>query len=303
MKRKGQYYINTWHAGLGIKNIGMWRGKGFSKIAHLVSKRDSDLIDYVVTDSKWAKEYFVKGLVYDGPIKVIGQAREDILYGDRSEIKRTVKQAYGVSDDTKVVLYAPTFREKGQKTNRSVYEEEATLDKQRVLRTLEETTGQKWVMFERLHPQILAARGKNPAKSELGVIDVSHWNEANEVIAASDMLITDYSSMAFDAGCNGIPVFLYVDDLEEYRKNRGDLSFKIIELYKIKENKYVTPNISANIPFAVAQNNDEMETKIRDFDKDEYLAAVEQMNKDLGYVGDGRASERAAKLAEELMKR
>lgn len=303
LKRKGQYYINTWHAGLGLKNIGMWRGKGFSKIAHLVSKKDSELIDYVVTDSEWAKEYFVKGLVYDGSIKVIGQAREDILYGDRSEIKHRVKQAYNISDDTKVVLYAPTFREKGQKTNRSVYEEETTLDKQKVLKTLEEKTGQKWVMFERLHPQILAARSKNPLKSEPGVIDVSRWDEANEVIAASDMLITDYSSMAFDAGCNGIPVFLYVDDLEEYRKNRGDLSFDILECGKITENHIVTPNITAEIPFAVAQNNDEMENKIREFDKDTYVAAVEKMNKDLGYIGDGRGAERAAKLAEELMRK
>ena len=139
--------------------------------------------------------------------------------------------------------------------------------------------------------------------SEPGVIDVSRWDEANEVIAASDMLITDYSSMAFDAGCNGIPVFLYVDDLKEYRKNRGDLSFDITELNEVKVNKLVTPNINADIPFYVAQNNDEMEAKIREFEKDEYLAAVRQMNKDLGYVGDGRGAERAAKLAEELMKR
>ncbi len=301
LKRKGQYYINTWHAGLGLKNIGMWRGKGFSKIAHLVSKRDSDLIDYVVTDSEWAKEYFVKGLVYDGSIKVIGQAREDILFGDRSEIKHKVKEAYGVSDDTKVVLYAPTFREKGQKTNRSVYEEETTLDKQRVLKNLEEKTGHKWVMFERLHPQILAARSKNPEKSEPGVIDVSRWDEANEVIASSDMLITDYSSMAFDAGCNGIPVFLYVDDLEEYRESRGNLSFCILSDGKITANHVVTPNIDVDIPFPVAQNNEEMEAEICNFDKDAYAAAVEKMNKDLGYIGDGRASVRAAELAEELM--
>ncbi|SKB66238.1 CDP-glycerol glycerophosphotransferase [Lachnospiraceae bacterium] len=303
LKRKGQYYINTWHAGLGLKNIGMWRGKGFSKIAHLVSKRDSELIDYVVTDSKWAKEYFVKGLVYDGPIKVIGQAREDILYGDRSEIKHIIKSTYNVSDDVKVVLYAPTFREKGQKTNRSVYEEDTTLDKQRVLKNLEEKTGEKWVMFERLHPQIVAARKKNAVKSETGVIDVSQWDEADEVIAASDMLITDYSSMAFDAGCNGIPVFLYADDLDEYRKNRGDLSFDISSDAVISANHEVTPNINAIIPFPVAQDNDQIEKQIREFDPAKYADAIRKMNEDLGYIGDGRGSERAAELAEELMGR
>ena len=70
---------------------------------------------------------------------------------------------------------------------------------------------------------------------------------------------------------------------------------------KITANHVVTPNIDVDIPFPVAQNNDEMEAKIRNFNKDAYAAAVEKMNKDLGYIGDGRASERAAELAEELM--
>lgn len=37
-KRKGQYYLNTNHYTLGIKTVGLWRGKGFSKMAYLVSK-------------------------------------------------------------------------------------------------------------------------------------------------------------------------------------------------------------------------------------------------------------------------
>ena len=301
LKRKGQYYINTWHGGLGFKAIGLWRGNGFSKIAHLVSSKDSELIDYVLADSEWTKKYFVKGLVYNGPIEVIGQAREDILCGDRSEVGNKVKQAYSVPKETKVVLFAPTFREKGQKTNRSVYEEDSSLNKQRVLKVLREKTGNDWVFFERLHPQVAAARSKQERRVEPGVIDVSQWDEANEVIAASDLLITDYSSMAFDAGCNGIPVFLYVDDLQDYRKNRGDLSFYISEDGIISSSKEMTLDSEIHPPFPVAQDNDQLERKIRDFDLEKYSELIKSMNMKLGYVGDGRSAARAAELAKKLM--
>ena len=56
VKRKGQYYIQTWHATIGFKSIGLWRKDAFSKMAYLVSKNDSDMIDYVVTDSEWCDE-------------------------------------------------------------------------------------------------------------------------------------------------------------------------------------------------------------------------------------------------------
>ncbi len=52
-KRKGQYYFQTWHGTIGFKSIGLWRGKAFSRMAYLVSKNDSDMIDYVTIDCYW----------------------------------------------------------------------------------------------------------------------------------------------------------------------------------------------------------------------------------------------------------
>ena len=44
-KRKGQIYIQTWHAKLGFKPTCLDRGASFSKIAYLLSKHESDLVD------------------------------------------------------------------------------------------------------------------------------------------------------------------------------------------------------------------------------------------------------------------
>lgn len=42
-----------------------------------------------------------------------------------------------------------------------------------------------------------------------------------QVLQQLDALVTDYSSVAMDAGFMRIPVFIYADDIEKYIKNRG----------------------------------------------------------------------------------
>ena len=42
-KRPGQFYLQTWHASISTKPIGLQRGVSFSRIAQLVSRHDSAL--------------------------------------------------------------------------------------------------------------------------------------------------------------------------------------------------------------------------------------------------------------------
>ncbi len=83
VKRPGQYYLNVNHYTIGMKCTGLWRGQGFSEMAYLVSKNDSDMIDDLVIDSKWCELVSPKGLVYEGTYQKTGAPRCDVLYGDR----------------------------------------------------------------------------------------------------------------------------------------------------------------------------------------------------------------------------
>ena len=56
-KRKGQYYVNTWHATIAFKSIGLWREEAFSKIAYLVSHNDSKMIDDIFRELQKNKMY------------------------------------------------------------------------------------------------------------------------------------------------------------------------------------------------------------------------------------------------------
>ena len=295
VKRRGQYYINTWHGCVSFKPIGLWRGEKFSRIAYLVSKNDSDMIDRLIVSNDWSAEVFVRGMVYDGKIITLGQAREDVMSYDRTAVRASVREKYNLPADSRIVLYAPTYRESGMKTNRQVYSEQTSIDISLLKKSLHDKFGGEWYVLEKLHPQLAAIQ----KVSDPSVIDVSKEDDTNWLIAASDVVVTDYSSVGFEAGAYGIPVFLYMDDIEEYVGDRGNLCFEIHDDDTITNNKQMAPDFDVKVPFAVIRNNEEMAEKIALFDIDSYLEKTEKMTEQLGWVKDGKASNKISKLINE----
>ncbi|MCM1219903.1 MAG: CDP-glycerol glycerophosphotransferase family protein [Lachnospiraceae bacterium] len=155
-KRRGQIYIQTWHAKLGFKPTCLDRGASFSRIAYLVSKHDSDMIDYVLSNSKWYDDTLPTGMIYQGPVLRTGSPRCDILVSGREEGKRRVRERYGLAEDVRIIMYAPTFRGGSQGTDRTVEVSQGFPDYQRLSGALEKRFGGKWCVFLRLHPQLVA---------------------------------------------------------------------------------------------------------------------------------------------------
>lgn len=279
-KRKKQRYIQTWHATICIKPIGKYRGDLFPRIAYLISRYDSKLIDYVLSGSTWCDHMYREGLIYDGEIIKTGTPRCDVLLNQRAEKYSQIRREYQLSADAKIMLYAPTFRGGSQNKNRSVNTEEATVDFEHLLFSLEKRFGGEWYVFLRLHPQ-LAAQMERLKVHQISnrLVDVSQKPDMNEIIAGSDAFLTDYSSAIFEANLIGLPGFIYADDLEEYIADRGDLFF---DMYKL--------------PFPVALNNDELMEQIEQFDEIEYKQKTDAFMKEMGIFEDGRASKRVADL-------
>lgn len=284
-KRKNQLYIQTWHAALEFKAVGMFRGKLFPRIAYLVSRYDSRLADYVLSNSEWCTQRYPKMLLYDGKILKTGSPRCDIFTTKRTELYRSIRERYGIPSDGKVVMFAPTFRGGGQKGKRQIYSEEPTLDFEMLSNTLHEKFGGTWYIFLRLHPQLAAQMEGIPLKNQSEyMVDVSQADDMNEVLAAADVFVTDYSSSAFDAVNMRIPVFLYADDLKEYVEDRGELMWDMKKL-----------------PFGVAETNEELREIIRGFEQKGYEDAVGEFLAECGVVEDGKASARVADVIEEFV--
>lgn len=284
-KRKNQLYIQTWHAALGLKPVGKFRGRLFPKIASLVSMYDSRLVDYVISNSSWCTKRLPKMLLYDGEIIKTGSPRCDIFITKRDQIYIKIRKKYGISQEAKIVMFAPTFRGGSQKGKRQIFSEMPTLDFKLLAKTLEERFGGEWYIMLRLHPQLAASFKEMPLHDKHEhMLDVSQADDMNELMAATDVFITDYSSSAFDAINMYIPVFLYMDDLSEYVEERGKLMWDLKEL-----------------PFAVAETNSELMKNIENFDSDQYKKNIFLFLQHNGVVEDGYASKRVADLIESFM--
>lgn len=303
-KRKGQYYLNVNHYTIVIKCTGLWRGEGFSRMAYLVSKNDSDMIDDLVIDSTWCEAVSPKGLVYEGTYQKTGAPRCDVLYGDRSRAKKIFRERHNLPEDARVLLFAPTFREGAKDGKRFVFSEIWSIDFKRLLHTLERKFGGTWYLCVRVHPQLAPTfqEYKNPDVQDR-LIDESQADDMYEILAGMDAYITDYSSACFEAGFAHIPVFLYADDIQEYAGDRGALMWNLATDPRecIGNNKVMTPGFDVKLPFTLASDNDQLEKDIMGFDQKAYDKALDEFHEKVGLVFEGNASKKLAEKIEKMI--
>lgn len=304
VKRKGQYYINVNHYTIALKSVGLWRGAGFSRMAYTVSKNDSDMIDGLVIDSAFCQDAFPKGMVYDGRYLKTGAPRCDVLYGDRAEYRIAFRRKHNISEEARIVMFAPTFREGAKDGVRSVYSEIWSIDFHLLIKTLNKKFGGEWYICIRVHPQ-LAEVFEDYMDEEIRdhIINESKSDDMYEILAGMDAYITDYSSACFEAAAALIPVFIYADDISQYTKDRGALFWDMREdnLSNVKCISSMLPNVEATLPFSIAMDNRQLEDNIIGFDQEDYKQRVEEFRRDTELIFDGRASKRLADSIEKMI--
>ncbi|WP_242832961.1 CDP-glycerol glycerophosphotransferase family protein [Butyrivibrio sp. LC3010] len=276
LKRKDQLYIQTWHATIGFKAVGLYRGDAFPTIARMVSEWDSNLADYFLTNSQYCDDVYPKKLLYSGPTLRVGSPRIDPMINNKDELYKAIREKLGLDISCKLLLFAPTFRGGNQQGKKQVIAETPQIDFDRLIKTLTDKYNCEWKVLLRLHPQLSAKLDKMPLLSEdERLIDVSQMPDISEIMGGCDMVITDYSSCAFDAAFAGIPVLLFADDVQEYVKNRGQFMWKREEL-----------------PFDIAEDNDLLNKNAELFNENRYRENVESFMHKYCVVEEGHASER-----------
>ncbi len=290
-KRKGQLYIQTWHAKLGFKPTCLDRGESFSRIAYLVSKHDSEMIDYLLSNSKWYDDTLPTGMLYDGPVLRTGSPRCDILVkagndtAYKAKMRACIMELSGMERLTekaapvRFMMYAPTFRGGSQRTKREVETRGSFPDFGRITDNLKKKFGGEWVILLRLHPQLVAGRQGRADAGRKNAVDVSRVDDMYELLAGCDAFMTDYSSAAFDAAVMKIPVFLYCDDYREYEAERGRLLWDLEKL-----------------PFPLALDEEELEDRILGFHEEEYRAGLQELFETVEMLEDGKAAERVVEF-------
>lgn len=272
LKRKKQFYIQTWHSCLGLKKN---EADAASKLSQSYKERiirdaaETDLM-YSNNDfrlNKYKNRYWYHGLV----IKCSVPRCTPLIHGQAAAGKR-IRELYNIAEDTGIVLYAPTFR---HSESTDVYQ----LDRSRCLSELTKKGigGKKeFICMLRLHPNISEKGFKNSGIKEL---DVSEYPDFTELLAAADVLISDYSGVIFDGMLAKKPVFLFTPDFEEYVKNDRGLVFTEEEM---------------PVPFCCKE--EELWKEIRGFSSEQYEEKCRKFFSLVGLCDDGRGDEYIARL-------
>ena len=214
-KRPGQIYVNTWHGAINYKKIG-YAGLEFTNpIQALIYRMNNPCPDLFVSGSRSFTETTSESFGFPREVFLeAGLPRNDILCRGDDAVKARVREALGIPPEKKILLYAPTFRKGGFGPGQA-------LDYARACRILSARFGGEWVVLLRQH-YFVAERHADMAGT---LIDVSGWEDMQELILSADCLISDYSSCMWDFLLTGKPVFVYAPDLKAY--TAGDRSFFI----------------------------------------------------------------------------
>ncbi len=152
-------------------------------------------------------------------VVVTGEPRVDVLSvgsaRERREHASAVLAATSgpLGEGTRTILYAPTWRDGAPDPAIPTAEQWV-----RIIRVLEEHDA---VLLVRSHP--LGAGGYTPPlpSGRVRMLGADRLPDVTPVLPAVDVLITDYSSLAFDVGLLAIPVLYLAPDAEEYARTRG----------------------------------------------------------------------------------
>lgn len=275
-KRSGQVYIQTKHwASITLKKFYL-DAVTFGSVPELTEnwKRDGQMIDHIVVGSEFDAESCRRGFGFNGEFLWYGSPRSDGLFHEK-ENKEKVYHHYQLDENIHTLLYAPTYRfdkEKGKNFHKA---KKIELDFEQIKEASEERFGGEWYILLRLHPSVASAF-KNEERPSF-VIDVSDYDDSQELVSAADITISDFSSIMFEPAFVKKPVFLFATDLQDYLANEYDL---LIEYHEL--------------PFPIAETNTELVECIKDFSEQKYVEDVTAFLNKYGVHEDGHAGDRVA---------
>lgn len=229
--RKGQVYLQCWH-GTPLKRLGydiIESDNAMNSLSEIKEKyrTDAKKFRWLLSPSPFATEKFATAWNLNATgqrdkILEKGYPRNDRLINYAPEERESIRKQLGI-DDKKVILYAPTWRD-NQHTSGEGYTYKTEVDFDKLQREL----GDEYVILFRAH--YLVANSFDFARYDGFVRDVSSYGDINDLYIASDLLVTDYSSVFFDYANLERPIVFYMYDLEHYANEMRGFYLSLDEL-------------------------------------------------------------------------
>ncbi len=279
--RENQHVIQLWHG------CGAFKKWGYSTM-DLEWGADRQTLEeypihntytYVTVSSDKVKKFYAEAFNCDEKIiRADGVPRTDKYFRKEyvSSARERLLKKYPEIEKRKIILYSPTFRgsSKGKANFVNMID----------FLWLKEKLSEKYVILVKLHPFIRKGMNLSDNLKELYsdfVFDVSKSVPIDDAMCASDMVITDYSSLIFEYALLERPMIFFPYDLKSYDRERS--------FYFDYEN-FVPGDIVTNtedIYLAIIKNeNDYDRERVRKF-KEDFMSAC-----------DGKSTERLLNIIE-----
>lgn len=201
--------INTWH-GTAIKHLGKDCKDGAQEFNTKVKRPIGDVL---LAQGQYDVDIFSKAFGMNPEnILITGLPRNDELAkkNNFSYIEK-LKKEMGLPLDKKIILYAPTFRE-SKGVHSWAQQQPLNLDK------WEKSLSDDYLLIMRGH--VIVNKLHGVVESNF-VKDYSNYQNLNDLLLVSDILISDYSSIMFDYSILERPIICYAYDYDQYVKDRG----------------------------------------------------------------------------------
>ncbi|WP_288268621.1 CDP-glycerol glycerophosphotransferase family protein [uncultured Methanobrevibacter sp.] len=275
--------IQLWHGSGAFKRFGYSSIDSSNRDLVNLIRKSSEKIDMISISSKNVLPYYREAFQIDeDKIFNFGIPRNDFYFNPsldniRNEILLRFQEKYPEIKDKKIILYAPTFREDVRYNNIFDYFD---VDK------FQKELGDEYSLIIRLHPRVFDYDKDNSISNKLSkldntVINCTDYENEQDLLLISDMLITDYSSIMIDFGLLRKPIIFYAYDLENYLNNeRG---------FYLDYNK--------DLPGPIVENMDDLVGIIKDNNYD-----YDRLDKFLNYEFDYLDSNSSKRIVDYLLK-
>lgn len=212
IKKEEQVYLNTWH-GTPLKQMGRvvpQREYGLGNV-----QRNFFIADYLLYQQDFSKEVFFRDYMlenlFHGTVLLSGYPRNSAFY--LTERYDEIRKELDLSKK-QVIVYMPTWR--------------GTLNKKENAKQISEITEYlSYIDTGLTDDQIFYVKLHTFVHSALDYSEFYHIKpfpeeyETYDFLNASDVLVTDYSSIMFDYACSKKKIILFTYDREEYLAERG----------------------------------------------------------------------------------
>jgi CDP-glycerol glycerophosphotransferase (TagB/SpsB family) len=217
VKRPGSVHIHT-HQGTPLKYMGTdLLGKPGARQGFDVPQmlRRADRWDYSLVANRHSELVWDRAYPCHFASARTGSPRNDVLVNAKPSDGTAFRLRHGIPADNTVVLYAPTRRD---------HVRGGHVERFDLVRFAEEL-GEDHTLVVRLHPSLADGPARGMGLAELHrrgvVVDATDEPQIEEVMLASDALVTDYSALMFDYANLDRPIVVHADDWGAYTASRG----------------------------------------------------------------------------------